>query len=101
LSRALFHFSINLIRSMIFSIVGLTMEARFGPSSVCMEFVLEPVEPVFLLFIFLRHCHPIGVPYISFVCHQCHDCSKLTLSLNITLLSLVRIGGSVTVKFNK
>lgn len=36
---------------MIYSIVGLTMEARFSPSPVCMEFVLSKVvlEPVFLL----------------------------------------------------
>jgi len=36
---------------MIFSIVGLTMEARFGSSPVCMEFVLSNVvlEQVFLL----------------------------------------------------
>jgi len=69
LSRALFHFSINLIHSTVFSIIGLTMEARFSPSPVCMEFVLSKVvlEQVFLL---VLHFSPvIVIPSVFHIFH--------------------------------
>jgi len=68
LSRALFHFSINLVRSTIFSSVGLTMETRFSPSPVSMEFVLSKVvlKPVFLL---VLHFPPVVIPSVFHIFH--------------------------------
>lgn len=69
MSRALFHFSINLVRSTIFSSVGLTIEARFSPSPVSMEFVLSKVvlKPVFLL---VLHFPPVVVvPLVFHIFH--------------------------------